>query len=145
VRDDHLLNIGAFATVTGLSIPALRHYDEIGLLKPAQVDAGTGYRRYAPQQIEQARLICGLLAVILRRPTNDVRGVLDMHHNRLVAQVRELSQRVLAIDEFIEKGTSMPALQVTRPVQIRIKVHDVPLAAAFYTAAPPSRHEARAR
>jgi DNA-binding transcriptional MerR regulator len=144
VKDDHLLNIGAFATATGLSIPALRHYDEIGLLKPAHVDTGTGYRRYAPPQIEQARLICGLRAVdlpieeiraVLGRPPNDVRGALDMHRDRLVAQVRELSQRVLAIDEFIEKGTTMPTLQVTRPVQIRIKVNDVQSTAAFYTAA----------
>jgi DNA-binding transcriptional MerR regulator len=144
VKDDRLLNIGAFATATGLSIPALRHYDEIGLLKPARVDSGTGYRRYAVQQLDQARLICGLRAVdlpideirtILGRPANDVRGALDTHRDRLVAQVRELSQRVLAIDEFIEKGTSMPALQVTRPVQLRIKVNDMESAAAFYTTA----------
>jgi DNA-binding transcriptional MerR regulator len=144
VKDDHLLNIGAFATATGLSIPALRHYDEIGLLKPAHVDPSTGYRRYAPRQIEQAHLICGLRAVdlpideirvVIGRPSQDVRGALDVHRDRLVAQVRELSQRVLAIDEFIEKGTAMPALQVTRPVQIRIKVNDVPSVAAFYTAA----------
>jgi DNA-binding transcriptional MerR regulator len=144
VKDDHLLNIGAFASATGLSIPALRHYDEIGLLKPAQVDAGTGYRRYAPQQIEHARLICGLRAVdlpideirvVLGRPADDVRGALDLHRDRMVAQVRELSQRVLAIGEFIQKGTAMPTLQAIRPVQIRIKVHDVPSAAAFYTTA----------
>ncbi|GIH21498.1 MerR family transcriptional regulator [Rugosimonospora africana] len=144
MKDDHLLNIGAFATATGLSIPALRHYDEIGLLKPAHVDTSTGYRRYAPPQIEQARLICGLRAVglpideirvVLGRPASDVLGALDIHRDRLVAQVRELSQRVLAIDEFIEKGTTMPALQVTRPVQIRIKVSDVPSTAAFYMAA----------
>jgi DNA-binding transcriptional MerR regulator len=47
VNGDDLLNIGAFALATGLSIPALRRYDEIGLLKPAQVDSDTGYRRYA--------------------------------------------------------------------------------------------------
>ena len=144
MKDDHLLNIGAFATATGLSIPALRHYDEIGLLKPAHVDTGSGYRRYAPPQIQQARLICGLRAVdlpideiraVLGRPANDVRGALDIHRDRLVAQVRELSQRVLTIDEFIEKGTTMPALQVTRPVQIRVKVNDVPSTATFYTAA----------
>jgi hypothetical protein len=32
VTSDDLLNIGAFALATGLSIPALRHYDEVGLL-----------------------------------------------------------------------------------------------------------------
>lgn len=41
-----MLNIGGFSLVTGLSITALRHYDEVGLLTPAQVDPTTGYRRY---------------------------------------------------------------------------------------------------
>ena len=30
-----LLEIGRFAAVSGLSVPALRHYDEVGILKPA--------------------------------------------------------------------------------------------------------------
>ena len=139
-----LLSIGAFAVSTGLSIAALRHYDEIGLLNPAAVDPDTSYRRYAPDQLDQARLICGLRAVglpideiraVLGQPPADVRYALDAHRERLVAQVRELSQRVLAVDEFIEKGTPMPALQAIRPVQITIKVRDVREAAAFYTTA----------
>jgi predicted enzyme related to lactoylglutathione lyase len=64
-----------------------------------------------------------------------VRSALEVHRERLVAQVREASQRIAAVDEFIEKGTPMPALQTVRPVQIRIRVADVPGAAAFYTAA----------
>ena len=47
MTSEDLLNIGAFALATGLTIPALRHYDEVGLLKPAAVDPDTGYRRYA--------------------------------------------------------------------------------------------------
>lgn len=43
---DDLLSIGVFSVVTGLSINALRHYDETGLLRPAFVDPDTGYRRY---------------------------------------------------------------------------------------------------
>jgi len=58
-------NIGAFAMASGLSINALRHYDEIGILRPAQVDPVTGYRRYHPDQLAQARLICSLRAVDL--------------------------------------------------------------------------------
>ena len=144
MNGDDLLNIGAFAAATGLTIPALRHYDEIGLLKPAQVDPGTGYRRYGQRELDSARLICGLRAVgvpidevraVVGQPAGQVRSALDAHRERLVAQVRELSQRILAVDEFIEKGTPMPALQAIRPVQIRIKVGDVHEAAAFYTAA----------
>jgi DNA-binding transcriptional MerR regulator len=35
---EELLSIGAFARLSGLTIKALRHYDEIGLLTPAEVD-----------------------------------------------------------------------------------------------------------
>jgi DNA-binding transcriptional MerR regulator len=52
-----LTSIGRFARDTGLSIGALRHYAEIGLLVPAAVDAATGYRYYRPDQAESARLI----------------------------------------------------------------------------------------
>lgn len=144
MNGDALLNIGAFAAATGLTIPALRHYDEIGLLKPAQVDPGSGYRRYHQGQLDDARLICGLRAVgvpidevraVVGRPAGQVRSALDAHRERLVAQVREVSQRIVAVDEFIEKGTPMPVLQTIRPVQIRIKVADVQGAAVFYTAA----------
>jgi DNA-binding transcriptional MerR regulator len=37
--DDELLTIGRFAHLTGLSQHALRHYDDVGLLVPAVVDA----------------------------------------------------------------------------------------------------------
>ncbi|MFD8841544.1 MerR family DNA-binding transcriptional regulator, partial [Streptomyces pseudogriseolus] len=55
-----LLTIGAFAKASRLSPKALRLYDELGLLTPARVDPDTGYRRYAPQQLEQARLVAWL-------------------------------------------------------------------------------------
>lgn len=144
MNDDQLLNIGAFALATGLTVSALRHYDEIGLLRPARVDSDTGYRRYSPDQLGSARTICGLRAVdlpieeiraVIGVSARDVRSALDAHRERLVTQVRELSQRVLAVDEFIEKGTSMPVLQTVRPVQIRIGVADVGTSATFYTTA----------
>ncbi len=52
-----LESIGRFARRTGLSVGALRHYAEIGLLEPAVVDAATGYRYYQRDQAETARLI----------------------------------------------------------------------------------------
>ncbi len=55
-----LLTIGAFARASGLSAKALRLYDELGLLPPAHVDAASGYRFYAPAQLEHARLVAWL-------------------------------------------------------------------------------------
>ncbi|CCK30270.1 regulatory protein [Streptomyces davaonensis JCM 4913] len=55
-----MLTIGAFARACRLSPKALRLYDELGLLRPARVDPETGYRYYAPAQLEQARLMAWL-------------------------------------------------------------------------------------
>jgi len=52
---DDLLSIGRFARLSGLSVGALRHYDETGLLAPAEVDRFTGYRRYRRDQLATAR------------------------------------------------------------------------------------------
>ncbi len=59
---DRLLSIGAFARRSRLSLKALRLYDRLGLLKPADVDPENGYRRYRESQLATARLI-----VMLRR------------------------------------------------------------------------------
>ena len=55
-----LMTIGAFARASRLSAKALRLYDELGLLPPAWVDPASGYRFYAPAQLEQARLVAWL-------------------------------------------------------------------------------------
>jgi DNA-binding transcriptional MerR regulator len=95
-----LMPIGRFARLTGLSVKALRHYDELGLLRPAAVDTETGYRQYAPDQVERAETIR-----LLRRlevPLDDiatlltasdpahVRGVLLDHQRRTAARAAEL-------------------------------------------------------
>ena len=54
---DDLLPIGRFAKATRLSVKALRHYDELGLLRPAFVDPSSGYRYYRPAQANQAEAI----------------------------------------------------------------------------------------
>jgi DNA-binding transcriptional MerR regulator len=52
-----LLTIGEFARQTQLTAKALRIYDELGLLRPAEVNPGTGHRRYGAGQVRRARLI----------------------------------------------------------------------------------------
>jgi len=51
------LPIGDFSRATHLSVKTLRHYHEIGPLEPVDVDADTGYRRYATEQIVAAQII----------------------------------------------------------------------------------------
>jgi DNA-binding transcriptional MerR regulator len=56
VNEQHL-TIGHAARLAGVTTKALRHYDRIGLLRPAAVDPHNGYRRYRPEQVVQARQI----------------------------------------------------------------------------------------
>src|SRR5262245_24006493 len=119
-----LLSIGAFALFSGLSINALRHYDEVGLLKPASVDPATGYRRYQPGQINQARLICALRAVdlpldairdVLADPGGDAaRKALHRHREQLRNRAHALTQKAHTVDRYIDQGVTMPDLKVPR-------------------------------
>jgi DNA-binding transcriptional MerR regulator len=46
-----MLKIGEFSKLSRVSIRMLRHYDDIGLLKPAETDRFTGYRYYSHEQL----------------------------------------------------------------------------------------------
>ena len=59
-HDDDLLPIGRFARLSGLSVGALRHYDELDLLRPTRTDPQTGYRSYRREQLETARTIVAM-------------------------------------------------------------------------------------
>jgi len=139
-----LLNIGAFAMLTGLSIDALRHYDEIGLLLPAEVDAATSYRRYRLEQVPAAKRIRALRAVDL--PIDEIRAVADAddertravlraHRARLGERSRALADTIETLDEYIENG--VPMKQTTPPcrvAEINLGVDDVDAARRFYEA-----------
>ena len=51
------MQIGRFMRLTQLSRKALRLYEQQHILVPAAIDAQSGYRFYADEQIEVARLI----------------------------------------------------------------------------------------
>jgi DNA-binding transcriptional MerR regulator len=140
-----LLSIGAFSLFSGLSINALRHYDEVGLLRPASVDPATGYRRYQPEQISRARLICALRAVdlpidtvrdVLADPgSNAARLALHQHREQLLNRAHALTQMARTVDHYIDKGVTMPDLKAPRITQVIINVTDMAEAARFYQAA----------
>jgi DNA-binding transcriptional MerR regulator len=100
--DDDLLSIGRFARLAGLSVGALRHYDELDLLRPADTDRFTGYRRYRRAQLETARTIARLRDLEL--PLDEIREVLAMddpaeqrrrlavHRARIVARSDRLTR-----------------------------------------------------
>lgn len=63
-----MLRIGEFSAFSGISIKALRFYDQCGIFRPAQIDPRSGYRYYASEQLPEIRRIAALreLGVPLR-------------------------------------------------------------------------------
>ncbi|WP_157433009.1 MerR family DNA-binding transcriptional regulator [Actinomadura rifamycini] len=87
-----MLSIGEFANMTGLSVKALRHYDEKGVLSPAEVDAATGYRRYSEGQVRSGALVRAMRDAGLPLPAvaaavrdGDAASALDEHRQRVLA------------------------------------------------------------
>ena len=54
------LKIGEFSRLGRVTVRALRHYEEIGLLKPSIIDRDTGYRYYAVSQLQKIQSITTL-------------------------------------------------------------------------------------
>jgi hypothetical protein len=66
---EELLAIGRFARLCRLGVKQLRHYDEVGLLPPARIDAFTGYRYYSRHQVRDAVAIALLRSLDVPLPT----------------------------------------------------------------------------
>src|SRR5262245_44896218 len=69
------LTIGEFSKMTHLSVKALRHYHDVGLLEPAGVAPSSGYRQYTSAQVGPAQAIRRFRD--LDMPIDEVRSVLD--------------------------------------------------------------------
>jgi DNA-binding transcriptional MerR regulator len=90
-----LIAIGRFARLTGLSIGALRHYAELGLLEPARVDPATGYRSYRAAQLDRGRTIARLRSIDLS--LDEIRAVLAIDDETLrAAELRAVRDRLEA-------------------------------------------------
>lgn len=69
-----LLTIGEFSRMTHLSVKALRHYHDVGVLEPAAIDRFTGYRSYDASQVVPAQVIRRLRD--LGMPLESIKSVL---------------------------------------------------------------------
>jgi DNA-binding transcriptional MerR regulator len=123
-----LLTIGEFARRSGLSIRALRLYDRIGLLRPAEVVPGSGYRRYAGRQLYAGRLIA-----LLRRldmPLTEITAILGAPGPaaaaRLAVYWTAVEQRLTAQRELAERLARNLAAESPAPEAAwRVSVRDV--------------------
>lgn len=89
-----MLTIGEFGRQADLTVKALRLYDGLGLLVPAEVDPYSGRRSYRPDQLERARLVSRLRLVGM--PLAEIRTVADAPADTAARLVREYWRQVEA-------------------------------------------------
>ena len=63
MEDDSLMRIGEIAAFFNVSVKAVRIYEQKGIIKPAKVDAATGYRYYNTAQVQQINSLLELKAL----------------------------------------------------------------------------------
>ena len=81
----NLLSIGKMAEMNQVTVPTLRLYDQLGLLKPRHVDGQTGYRYYDINQNARLDMIAYMkeLGMSLR----EIQGVLEAEDIALIEQI----------------------------------------------------------
>jgi DNA-binding transcriptional MerR regulator len=131
-----MLNIGEFARLGQVSPRMLRHYDEIGLLKPSWTDPQTGYRSYEVAQLGRLHRLLAMrdLGLTLEqiRPLLDgnpsveqLRGMLRLRQAQIAQDVADEQARLRRVEAHLralEGSPSMPATDVvvkeTQPLRI---------------------------
>jgi len=116
--------IGDFSAMTYLSVKALRHYHDIGLLVPAVVDPATGYRYYDASQVAVAQVIrrfrdLGMplseVKAVLQAPDVDARNeVIVTHLARMETQLSQTQATVASLRSLLElQPLSLPVSRRT--------------------------------
>ena len=131
-----MLNIGEFARIGQVSPRMLRHYDEIGLLKPNFVDSRTAYRSYEVGQLGRLHRLIALrdlgftldqiLQVLDAEPSvEQLRGMLQLRQAQIERDVEEEQVRLRRVDAHLralEGSIAMSSLDVaikpTDPVRV---------------------------
>jgi effector-binding domain-containing protein len=125
-RLQNLVPIGRFSKICRLTIPALRLYDELDLLRPALVDPDSGYRYYSLSQAPDAERIRRLReidmpldeirAVLAAADPAQVRDRLEAHRSRLQERAEQCRQSLASLERIIE--------QEARPMEYEVKVRE---------------------
>ncbi|MEV0584153.1 GyrI-like domain-containing protein [Nonomuraea sp. NPDC050310] len=127
MHHNDLLTIGAFARLSRLSVKQLRHYADLGLLEPAHVDAGTGYRYYLPGQARDA-LTIGLLRSLdvplaaIGRVLAGAEGVLDEVERELQAELERRSRTLATLRRVMADGLPYTQVRLVREKPLRVRL-----------------------
>jgi DNA-binding transcriptional MerR regulator/predicted transcriptional regulator YdeE len=104
-----MFKIGEFSKLVHVPVPTLRYYDQVGLLKPVEVDRFNGYRYYSASQLPRLHRILALKglgfsleqigAVLAEGPTPEqVRGMLRLRHAQISEQLLQMQGQLVEVE-----------------------------------------------
>jgi len=117
-----MFKIGEFAKLSGVTVKTLRHYDALGLLKPARVDEESGYRYYSSEQLLTIRRIAGfkeqgltleMMRPLLAGPASSAQAerTLLLKRQELELQIQDAQRQIAEIDERLLRIERHSAVQ----------------------------------
>ncbi len=141
-----MLKIGEFSRISQVTVKALHHYEDLGLLHPAHIDPFTGYRYYTVEQLPRIHRIMALkeLGLSLEQiglmldedvSTEQIRGMLRLKQAEIHQHVHEAQKRLAMVefrlrmidaeDNFPELDVVMKRLEPMRVLSLLIKRADL--------------------
>jgi DNA-binding transcriptional MerR regulator/effector-binding domain-containing protein len=143
------LTIGDFAKATHLSVKTLRHYHDLGLLVPTQIDASSKYRRYGVDQIQSAQVIrrlrdldmplAAIGAVLDARDYTTRSELIAAHLARLERELVETQNAVGSLRGLLQGASGTPTIThrsepAVQAASVSTRVARAELGAWFYGA-----------
>ncbi len=109
-----MFKIGEFSKLAQVPVPTLRYYDQMGLLKPLEVDRFTGYRYYSASQLPLLHRILVLrglgfsleqisAALTEDMTTEQMRGMLSLRHAQINQQLEEAQNQLHEVEARLQQ------------------------------------------
>ena len=144
-----MFTIGDFAAFGQVSARMLRHYDALGLLRPAVVDEVTGYRFYSADQFSRLNRIIALkdLGFTLQQvgeivdaklSAEELRGMLRLRQAQLEDELARSAARLTSVEarlRLIEREGHMPTDDVVLKTIAAIRVAELSAISPSYDGA----------
>ena len=119
----YMYSIGMFSKIHHVTTKTLRHYDEIGLLKPAFTAPDTGYRYYSSEQLMQMHQILSLKQMgfslteigLLMENRSAMEALLLAKKRELAGAAADIGQKLMLIENVLQsaKGDFMKQYTAT--------------------------------
>src|SRR5215211_1602284 len=121
-----MIKIGEFSKLVQVPVATLRYYDQVGLLKPVEVDRFTGYRYYSASQLPRLHRILALkglgfsleqIGAVLDEglTPEQIRGMLRLRHAQISQQLADAHSQLVAVEvrlQQIEREEQLSAYDV---------------------------------